>query len=130
MINAIRCPDIDELDGLLEDALAPDRRVEVEDHLEHCATCQKKVATLDVDPVVANYLKAPNAVVDPMLQSMMEKAKQSGAIGEIDGRNRAKFTQRNAELSALGQEFAIVSQAMNQVIKTVGEAQATIARKG
>ena len=59
MINSIRCPDIDELDGLLEDALASDRRVELEDHLEHCATCQEKVATLDVDPVVANYLKAP-----------------------------------------------------------------------
>lgn len=69
-------------------------------------------------------------VADQKLGSMMDKAKQIGAMGEIKGSNQAKFTQRNAELQALGQEFNIVSQAMTNIIKTVGDAQAVIARKG
>ena len=69
-------------------------------------------------------------VADQKLGSMMDKAKQIGAMGEIKGSNQARFTQRNAELQALGQEFNIVSQAMTNIIKTVGDAQAVIARKG
>ena len=69
-------------------------------------------------------------VADQKLEGMMSKARDIGAMGEIDGKNQAKFTQANAELQALSQEFGIVSQAMTNVIKTTGEAQATIARKG
>jgi hypothetical protein len=35
----------------------------------------------------------------------------------------------NAELSALGQEFGIISQAMNNVLKSIGEGASTVARK-
>lgn len=68
-------------------------------------------------------------IADNKMNAMAKKAEDIGAMGKISEKNQSKFTQMNAELNALGQEYSVVSQAMNTVLKTVGEASATIARK-
>lgn len=68
-------------------------------------------------------------VADQKMGAMMQKAKDIGAMGEIKAGNQSKFSQSNSELQALTQEFSIISNAMTNVVKSVGEAQATIARK-
>ncbi|MGL5837641.1 MAG: hypothetical protein ACRCY3_03980 [Sphingorhabdus sp.] len=68
-------------------------------------------------------------IADQKMNDMAKKAEQIGNMGKIEAKNQSKFSQMNAELSALGQEFGIVSQAMNNVLKSVGEGASTVARK-
>jgi hypothetical protein len=69
-------------------------------------------------------------IADQKMNDMAKKAQDIGAMGEIKGGNQAKFTQMNAELQALGQELNVVSQGLSNVLKSIGEASSTIARKG
>jgi hypothetical protein len=69
-------------------------------------------------------------IADQKMSDMATKAEQIGKMGEIKGTNQAKFTQMNSELQALGQELGTISQATANVIKSIGEAGATLARKG
>jgi hypothetical protein len=64
-------------------------------------------------------------------KKMGEMDKLAGQIGSTkDGKNQNKITEMGAKLQALGQEMSILSNAMTNVIKSIGEANATIARKG
>ena len=69
-------------------------------------------------------------IADQKMNDMAKKAEDIGNMGKIEGKNQSKFTQMNAELQALGQELNTVSQALANVIKSTGEASATLARKG
>jgi hypothetical protein len=69
-------------------------------------------------------------IADQKMSDMADKAEQIGKMGEIKGKNQAKFTQMNSELQALGQELGTISQATANVIKSIGEAGSTLARKG
>jgi hypothetical protein len=69
-------------------------------------------------------------IADQKMADMATKAEQIGKMGEIKGKNQAKFTQLNAELQALGQELGTISQATANVIKSIGEAGQALARKG
>jgi hypothetical protein len=69
-------------------------------------------------------------IADKKMSDMATKAEQIGNMGEIKGKNQAKFTQMNSELQALGQELGTISQATANVIKSIGEAGSTLARKG
>jgi hypothetical protein len=69
-------------------------------------------------------------IADQKMADMATKAEQIGKMGEIKGKNQAKFTQMNSELQALGQELGTISQATANVIKSIGEAGSTLARKG
>jgi hypothetical protein len=68
-------------------------------------------------------------IADQKMNDMAKKAEQIGNMGKIEAGNQSKFSQMNAELSALGQEFGIISQAMNNVLKSIGEGASTLARK-
>jgi hypothetical protein len=68
-------------------------------------------------------------IADQKLNDMAKKAQDIGNMGKIEAKNQSKFSQMNAELNALGQEFGIVSQAMNNVLKSIGEGASTVARK-
>jgi hypothetical protein len=69
-------------------------------------------------------------IADSKMEKMAEKTKEIGNLGEIDKKNQAKYSQLSGEIQALGQELSIVSQAMSNVIKTIGESSSSIARKG
>jgi hypothetical protein len=69
-------------------------------------------------------------IADKKSEDMMSKAKQIGQFGEVNTKKQGQFQQMNSELNALGQELGVLSQAMANVIKSMGEASSTLARKG
>jgi hypothetical protein len=64
---------------------------------------------------------------DKKLVRMGEIAKQIGATE--DGKNQNKITEMGAELQALGQEMSILSSALTNALRSIGEANSQIARK-
>jgi hypothetical protein len=69
-------------------------------------------------------------VADQKMKDMASKADQIGKFGEVKGKNQAQYTKLTSEMQALGQEMNIVSQAASNVLKSIGEAASTLARKG
>ncbi len=69
-------------------------------------------------------------LADNKMNQMADKTKQLGKFGEVNGKNQGQYAQLTGEIQALGQEMSMISQAMNNVIKTVGEAASSLARKG
>jgi hypothetical protein len=80
--------------------------------------------------ILMKLAMALGKIADQKMNAMAAKAEEIGNMGKIEGKNQSKFSQMNAELNALGQEFGIITQAMNNVLKSVGEGNATLARKG
>ena len=70
---------------------------------------------------------ALGSLADKKMGEMDKLAQQIGATK--DGKNQNKITEQGAKLQALGQEMSILSNALTNVIKSIGEANSTIARK-
>lgn len=68
-------------------------------------------------------------LADKKMNDMADKTKELGKFGEITGKNQGKYGELTGQIQALGQEMSMISNAMSNVIKTVGEAGSTIARK-
>lgn len=79
--------------------------------------------------ILMRIARALGQVMDSKLTDMFDKAETLGNLGKIDQDNNARYGQLTAELQALGQEVGFLSQSMNQVIKSIGEAASTVARK-
>lgn len=76
------------------------------------------------DSLLVAIAKAMGKVIDSKMGQMADKTEQMGsAKGE-------KYGQLSAEVQALGQEISMVSNALNNAIKAIGEASAQLARKG
>lgn len=71
---------------------------------------------------------ALGSLADKKMGEMDKLAQQIGATK--DGKNQNKISEMGAKLQALSQEMSILSNAMTNVIKSIGEANSTIARKG
>jgi hypothetical protein len=69
-------------------------------------------------------------LMDDKMNEMAGIADQIGDMGTIDNKNQSQLMELNARLQGLSQETNILGQAMTNSIKTIGEAAATIARKG
>jgi hypothetical protein len=72
---------------------------------------------------------ALGSIADQKMSDMATKADQMGKFGEVKGKNQGKFQQLSAELQALGQELTAITSATSNVIKSIGEGAATLARK-
>ncbi len=62
-------------------------------------------------------------------QKMNKAASLADQIGKQGDSSQSKLGELNGKLSAVTQEIGILSQALNNTIKSIGEAQATLARK-
>jgi hypothetical protein len=69
-------------------------------------------------------------LADQKSDEMAKRAEALGQFGEVKGKNQGQYQQMTSELNALGQELNALIQAASNVIKTMGEASATMARKG
>ena len=69
-------------------------------------------------------------LADKKMNDMADKTTELGKFGEITGKNQGKYGELTGQIQALGQEMSMLSNAMSNVIKTVGEAASTVARKG
>lgn len=79
--------------------------------------------------VLMKIAVAMGKVADKKMNDMADKTDKLGKFGEVDGKNQGQYAQLTGEIQALGQEMSMISQAMSNVIKSVGESAAAIARK-
>jgi hypothetical protein len=63
-------------------------------------------------------------------QKMNKAASLADQIGNQGNSNQSKLGELNGKMAAVTQEISILSNALNNTIKSIGEAQSTIARKG
>lgn len=63
-------------------------------------------------------------------QKMNKAAALADRIGQQGKDESSQLGKLNGQLSAVSQEINILSNALNNVIKSIGEAQSTMARKG
>lgn len=63
-------------------------------------------------------------------EKMNKAASLADQIGQQGSSDQSKLGELNGKLAATSQEISILSNALNNTIKSIGEAQATIARKG
>ena len=78
------------------------------------------------DSFLVALAKALGKVMDNKMGQMKAKTDQLGGLDSKD----SKYGQLTAEIQALGQEMNMVSQALNNSIKSIGEAGSALARKG
>ncbi|WP_144033557.1 hypothetical protein [Sphingomonas guangdongensis] len=77
------------------------------------------------------FLERIAVALGKMLDEKMNKvASLADQIGQQGSANQSKLGELNGKMAAASQEVSILSQALNTTIKTIGEAQSTIARKG
>lgn len=62
-------------------------------------------------------------------QKMNKAAALADQIGKQGDSSQSKLGELNGKLSAVTQEIGILSQALNNTLKSIGEAQSTLARK-
>lgn len=78
------------------------------------------------DSFLVRLAVALGTVVDNKMNKMVDKA---GEIDKASGGDKSKTAKLSAEVSALGQEVSLISNALNTSIKSLGEAASTLARK-
>lgn len=71
------------------------------------------------------FAKLMGDVMNNIAEQMMDKAKEIDAAAK----NEEPANELTAELNALSQLFKMVSEATNNVIKSVGEGNSALARK-
>ncbi len=75
-----------------------------------------------------NKLMALALALGSVLDTKLDK--MSSLANSIQGAEGEDISKKMAQLNVLGQEFSIISNALNTTIKAVGEAASTLARKG
>ncbi|WP_334183072.1 hypothetical protein [Novosphingobium sp.] len=69
-------------------------------------------------------------LLDQKMTDMADRTDEIGQLGTIDEGNQSKLGQLTGELQGLGQEVNMLSNALSNTIKSIGEANTTLARKG
>jgi hypothetical protein len=80
--------------------------------------------------VLMQIALALGAAMDKKVDRMAAIANQLSELGEVKGDKESSAYQKlSAEMNALGQEMKIVGEALNNTLKSIGEASSTLARK-
>ncbi len=79
--------------------------------------------------VLMKIALALGRAMDNKVDQMANKATELESMGEITGKNTSKYNAASAEMSALGQELKIVGEALNNTLKSIGDASSSLARK-
>lgn len=85
------------------------------------------------DSFLVAFAKALGKAMDTKMNKMMDISKnidkETQKANDSDGKKQAVTGEMSAELQALGQEVSMLSQAVANSIKSIGEANSTLARK-
>lgn len=73
---------------------------------------------------------ALGSLMDQKMDQMDKLTTQIGGLGTIDEKNQSKMGELTGKLQGLSQETNMLSNALSNSIKTIGEAGTTLARKG
>ena len=88
--------------------------------------------------VLMRIARALGKVMDDKMNAMAAKGDQLGKLGNsgaltkdgnFNAKGQSQYGMLTSEMQALGQELSMVSQAVANTLKSVGEAGATLARK-
>lgn len=93
------------------------------------ATGNKGGAGAKGGSVLMRIALALGNAMDKKVDRMAAIADKLESMGEITGKNSSKYQALSAEMNALGQEMKIVGEALNNTLKSIGEASSTLARK-
>ncbi|MCJ2189076.1 hypothetical protein [Novosphingobium beihaiensis] len=74
--------------------------------------------------------KALGELLDNKMTQMANLSDDIGNLGTVDNKNQSKLGQLTGELQGLTQETSLLSNALGNTIKSIGEANTTLARKG
>lgn len=88
---------------------------------------QKGTTSSKGDSFLVALAKALGSVLDEKMTKMKDLADD---MNQTDNSDQSRLGSLGGELSAVGQEVKSLSEALNNSIKSLGEAQATLARKG
>lgn len=72
---------------------------------------------------------ALGSLMDQKMDQMDKLTTQIGGLGTIDSKNQAQMGELTGKLQGLSQELNMLSNALTNSIKTIGEAGTTLARK-
>ena len=78
------------------------------------------------ESILMKIAKALGAAMDEKMEKMAET---SDAIGKLDDDDNKGYGQLTAELTALGQELKMLTEALNNSLKSIGESGSILARK-
>ena len=74
-------------------------------------------------------MKIAVALGRAMDDKMEKMAEKSDAIGDLSDSEQSKYGELTGELTALGQELKMLTEALNNTLKSIGEAGSSLARK-
>jgi hypothetical protein len=90
--------------------------------------------------ILMKIARALGGLVDDKMNKLAQKAEDLGKVGAqtgntnkdgaFTGKGSGEFGKLSAEVQALGQEIGYLSNALSTTLKSIGEAAATLARKG
>lgn len=67
--------------------------------------------------------------LDKKMTEMANTAEELGSLGKVDGKNQSRYGELSGRMSGLGQEVKILQEALNNTLKTIGDASSGLARK-
>lgn len=88
--------------------------------------------------VLMRIARALGKAMDEKMDSMAKKGDQIGNLGSngsltkdgnFNAKGQSQYGKLTGEMSALGQELGMLSQALSSTLKSIGEAGSTVARK-
>lgn len=79
--------------------------------------------------VLMKIALAIGSALDNKVDRMADIADELGSMGEVKGDEQSRYQELSAEMNALGQEMKIVAEALNNTLKSIGEASSALARK-
>jgi hypothetical protein len=138
MSNTDAASFVRDLQTQAQEAKTEDLKTSVQDFINQVnRDSDRKKANQSVEQIMKGkgslLMKLATALgmlADKKMNEMADKTTELGKFGEITGKNQGKYGELTGQIQALGQEMSMLSNAMSNVIKTVGEAASTVARKG
>jgi archaellum component FlaC len=112
----------DNLSQFIEDAARQVTRSASENGQPSAAAAKGGSVPLQIALAIGSSL-------DQRVDRMASIARELGDMGKVDGDNMSHYQELSAEMNALGQEIKIVSEALNNALKSIGEASSSLARK-
>lgn len=68
--------------------------------------------------------------MDSKMTAMAANSDKIGNLGEVTGKNQSELGQLTGKVQAEGQELSMLSSALSNTLKSIGDAASTLARKG
>lgn len=118
-----------QISKFIEDAAREVTKKSTEGNAENASGSAQGAAAKGGGSVLMRIALAIGQALDAKTDRMADIADELGNMGKVDGDNMSQYQELSAEMSALSQEIKIVSEALNNSLKSIGDASSALARK-